>query len=300
MDVGKPNWTPSSFLLYLGGLTVLAAALGSLAYLSARYGSGALVAWALLQLVVLRLVAGGLRRRGAWIAAGVFAVAIVAAWIAFLAVLFTWWGWSVHVGSAGPFAGWHWALWAIELLAVAAAVILMRTFRFPLLLVYVLAGVYLLGTDLVSGGGNWSAVVTLVFGLAFLVAGLAVDPGPRRAYGFWCHLASGLLVGGALLFWWHSSELDWALLATAGVLFILLGGATGRSTWAVLGAAGVLAAATHWTLEWVNVGFSLSAPSRTWVPFVVFAVVGFGFVALGLALDRRRGRSTSAPVQAAP
>jgi hypothetical protein len=288
VEVRKPIWTSSSVLLYVGGLTVLVSALGSLAYLSTRYGDGALVAWSLLPLGVLLAVARWLRARGEWVAAGVFAFSWVAAWIAFLGILFTWWGWTDNTSSG--FRGWHWALWAVELLGIAAASVIRRTFRFPFVSVYILLGVYVFVTDVISGGGNWSAVVTLFIGLVYLGVGVSVDHGARRPYGFWWHLVSGLLVGGALLFWWHTTETDWALLATSSVVFVLIAGATWRSSWAVLGIGGFLAASTHWTAEWVNTGISFSSADRTWVPFVVFAVVGFFFVVLGLYLGWRRGR----------
>jgi hypothetical protein len=300
VEVRKPIWSPSSFLLYAGGFLVLAASNGSLAYLSTTYSDGALVAWSLLPLVVLLAVATFLRRRGQWIAGGVFAFTWVSTWATFLGILFNWWGWQLDTGSSSAFGGWNWALWAIELLVIAAAAVMLRLFRFPLLFVYVLVAVYLFVTDVISGGGSWSAVVTLFIGIVYLFVGLSVDRGPRRAYGFWWHLVSGLLIGGALLFWWHSSEADWALLATASVLFILLAGASWRSSWAVLGAAGLIAAASHWTVEWVSAGFSIFAPNRTWVPFVVFAVVGFFFVVLGLYLAWRRRRREPAPPPPTP
>ncbi|HEY2372345.1 MAG TPA: hypothetical protein VGH82_07330 [Gaiellaceae bacterium] len=296
MEVRKPIWTSSTFLLYAGGFAVLFAALGSLTYLSSSYGKGSLVAWSLLPLVVLLAVARWLRARGEWVAAGIFAFSWVAAWIAFLGLLFSWWGWTDNTGT-GPFRGWHWALWAVEVLAIAVATVVRRTFRFPLVSIYILVGAYLLVTDVISGGGNWSAFVTLFIGLVYLGVGVSVDGGSRRPYGFWWHLVSGLLVGGALLFWWHSTETDWALLATASVVFMLIAGATWRSSWAVLGALGFLAASTHWTIEWVSAGFSFTSPGRSWVPFVVLAVVGFFFVVVGLYLGWRRGKH--APVSLA-
>jgi hypothetical protein len=299
VEVRKPIWTSSSFLLYAGGFAVLVAALGSLAYLSSSYGKGALVAWSLLPLFVLLAVARALRSRGVWVAAGVFAFTWVGAWIAFLALLFSWWGWTDNTAH-GFFRGWHWALWAVEVLTIVAATVMRRTFRFSLVSVYILVGVYLLVTDVVSGGGNWSAVVTLVIGLVYLGVGVSVDRGARRPYGFWWHLVSGLLVGGALLFWWHSSETDWALLATASVAYMLIAGATWRSSWAALGALGFLAASTHWTIEWVSGGFfAFTTPGHTWVPFVVLAVVGFFFVAVGLYLESRHSRRAPAAASSA-
>jgi hypothetical protein len=299
MEIRKPIWTSASVLFYTGALTVLGAATGSLGYLSIHYGKGALAAWALLPLCTLLAVAFGLRRRGRWIAGGVFAFAWVQVWAVFLGILFRWWGWNPGAQHSA-FGGWHWVLWAIVLLAVAAAIVLLRLFRFPFLMLYVLAGGWFVVTDVVSGGGTWTAVVTLVIAIVYLLVGVAVDRGPRRAYGFWWHLAAALLLSGAFLFWWHSSESDWSLVATASVLFILLAGATWRSSWAVLGILGAFAAATHWTGEWVASGFSVFAPDRTWVPFVVYAVVGFFFVVLGLYLDWRRRRGEPAPPPPTP
>jgi hypothetical protein len=299
VSVRKPTWTSASFLLYAGGLTVLISASASLAYLATQYGEGALTAWALLPLTVLLAVALMLQRRGAWIAAGVFAFGAVAMWAAFLGILFTWWGWDSNSGSNNAFEGWNWTLWLLLLLVIAGASAALRTFRFPLIFVYILSSVYLLVTDVISNGGNWSAVVTLFIGLVYLFVGMSVDRGTRNPYGFWWHLSAGFLIGGALLYWWHSSEADWALLATASVLFILLSGITWRSSWAVFGVIGFVAAATHWTIEWVATGYASLVSDRSWVPLVVFAVVGFFFVLLGLHLEwRRRLREPAPPLPA--
>jgi hypothetical protein len=288
--VRKPTWTSSSFLLYAGGLTVFFSANGALGFLAGEYSKGALVAWTLLQLVVLFAVAQWFKRRGEWIAAGLFAVAAVGMWIAFSGTLLNWWGWLPD-DQNDPFSGWHWGTWLLLLLVIVAAAAALRAFRFPLLVVYVLSATYFLVVDILSGGGSWSAVLTLLFGLVYLGAGLTVDGGARRPYGFWLHLFAGLLIGGALLYWWHSSETDYALLATAGVVFVGIASRTGRSSWAVLGVGGFAAAATHWSNEWANSGFSIFAPTRNWVPPLVFAVVGFFWVLLGLLVERRQRRA---------
>lgn len=284
----KPTWTSSSFLLYLGGFIVLASAGGSLAYLATEYGQGALVAWTVLPLAVLLAVSLVFRRRDQWIAAGIFAVATVSIWTVLWGEMFDWWGWT-RSGIAGPFDGLNWAAWLIALLGAGAALVALRRFRFPLLVVFVVEAAYYVVTDLVSNGGSWSAVVTLFIGLVSLVVGVALDGGPRRPYGFWLHVTAGLTIGGALLYWWHSSETDFALLATTAVVYVFVARLTRRSSWAVLGAAGFIAAATHWTIEWTRTPFSsIFAPPRIWVPLVVFAVVGFFFVLLGLIVQRRQ------------
>ena len=64
MDVRKPTWDSSSFLLYLGLFTIAGSMTGAYAYLAGRYGNVAFVGWTLLILAVLLLVAAGLRRGG--------------------------------------------------------------------------------------------------------------------------------------------------------------------------------------------------------------------------------------------
>jgi hypothetical protein len=299
MVVAKPRWTTSSYLLYAGGLIVLVAALGALGYLSSRYGAAAYAGWAALILVVFTGIGLAFKREGRWIAAGIFGFGSLIAWAAFVAALYAWFGWLHSVSPSSPFAGFSVARLSFELLVLAAVFDDMRRFRFPLMASVGVFVAWFFVTDLISGGGNWSAVVTLFIGLVYLFAGMSVDRGPRSPYGFWWHLWAGFLIGGALLYWWHSSEADWALLATASVVFILLSGITWRSSWAVLGVIGFLAAATHWTIEWVATGIFNLTTDRNWVPLVVFAVVGFFFVLLGLYLDwRRRRREPAMPLPA--
>ena len=93
MGVLKPVWTTSSFLIYLGGVTVLVSALVALSYLSGQYGDFAYVCWTLLVLVVLKAIALGFRRRGLWLTGGIFGFATVLAFAAFVAALWKWFGW---------------------------------------------------------------------------------------------------------------------------------------------------------------------------------------------------------------
>ena len=118
-----------------------------------------------------------------------------------------------------------------------------------------------------------------------------MDAGAARPYGFWLHLAAGLLIGGSLLWFWHGGNVEWTLIAIAAVVFVLFSQAAGRSSWAVLGAVGLLLASVHFALEWTHVRVIFftggSAAERPWVPPLVFTCLGFVLVGLGLALSRR-------------
>jgi hypothetical protein len=285
----KPVWTTSSFLLYIGGLTVLAAALTALSYLAGGYGDFAYVFWALLVLVVLKAIALGFRRRGLWLIGGLFGFATVIAFAAFVAAVWKWFGWLPTLSGASPFQGFHPGLLTLVLLVFLAALASLPVYRFPLLMVIVTATWAFFVIDLISGGGNWSAVVALLTGLFYLAVGAGIDASDSRPFGFWVHFAAAVLIGGALLHWWHSGDTHWALVALFGFVYIGIGAGTRRSVWAVLGALGFLAATEHFASAWTSGGVQLgpTVPSHDWVPALVFAVVGFFFVALGLAAARR-------------
>ena len=282
MEARKPRWTTASFLLYAGGLTVLGAAIAALAYLSGLYGSAAFAGWAALVLVVLYAVAGAFDRQDRWLAAGIFAFASVIAWAVFVAALWSWFGWLSGVSS---FSSFSFSRLVLELLVLAAALGDMRRFRFLLIAsVAVFVGWFFV-IDLLSGGGNWTAVLTLLVGLVYLAAGSASD-GPAA---FWLHFAAGLLIGGSLLYWFHSSEFDWALISVGALVFVAIAYGSKRSSWAVFGTLGLLAAGTHFSAAWGHKtviavgGFSVSSSFQGWVPALVFAFVGFLLVFLGFA-----------------
>jgi hypothetical protein len=243
---------------------------------------------------VLYVLAHALRRRGRWLTAGIFAFASVIAWAVFVGALWVWFGW-LHAGSAGqaPFRGFSVARLSLELLVLAAALDDRRRFRFPFITSILVVVGWLFVTDLVSGGGAWSAVVTLLMGLAYLAAGGSSE----RPSAFWLSLGAGLLVGGSLIYWWHSSDWNWALVAVAALVYVRIARSTGRSSWAVLGALGLLAASTHYAAEWSRTSaFGVISPdgehtSRGWVPPLVFAFTGFLLLALGLLAARRRSAS---------
>jgi hypothetical protein len=303
----KPIWTSSTFLVYTGGLTVLLGGLFALGYLAANYGSGAEAGWALLVLVLLYGIAHGLRVRDRPIAAGIFAFASVIAWAVFLVFLFEWWGWN---GVHGSFGHWSWSRLVLWLLILGAAWDDRRRFRFPFIrLISAVVG-YLFIVDLITAGGNFTAAVTFIVGAAYLLIGTI----HRTPSSFWLHLVGGLLIGGAIIYWAHTGDGDFAVVSIVALIYVLVAYATRRSTWAVLGTIGFYIATIHYLIgspTAIAEGFfgfggsctattfseSCTSPSSgisPWSPALAFGLLGFFLVLLGL-LGRRRTAATLEP-----
>jgi hypothetical protein len=290
VEVVHPRWSAWSFLVYAGGLTVLGATGSWFAYLGATSGDAGFAGWTLLVFALLAAVAAGFRQATRPVAAGVFAFIAVIAYVAFLGALWTWFGWESSSVTSSSFSGFHFARLVLELLWLVAALIALRRFRFPLLVVQAVLAGWILVTDLISNGGGWSAVVTLFVGLCYLAVAVGVDAGPGRPYGFWLHVGAGLLIGGSLLWFWHGGGVEWTLIAIASVVYVFFSQLVGRSSWAVLGTVGLLLASVHFALDWTHVRVVFfsggSGSSRPWVPPLVFTCLGFLLVALGLAISR--------------
>ena len=175
----------------------------------------------------------------------------------------------------------------------------------------VAAGAWFFITDLLSNGGNWSAIVTIAVGLALLGAALVVDAGEARPGAFWLHVVSGLTIGGGLLWFFHESDLDWMLVALAGLCYIALGERLARSSWIVLGAWGLLQMASHFAEKWsafadffffpffylfpFSLGFTeFGKPDRhPWAGPLIYAALGAVFFLMALLLARRRADSAT-------
>jgi hypothetical protein len=296
-------WSSASFLVYLGGLTVFGATGSLLTVQAVEHGAGGLVFWAVLVLAVLSALAFWFRGTGHFVTAGLLALSSVAAFVTAFGALLDWFGWLPSI--ADGFRGFHFWLLVLELATVAAAAVALSIFRFPLLVFVVAGSAWYFTTDLLSGGGNWSAFVTLAIGLVLLGVATTVDGGPSRPYGFWLHVVSGLTIGSALLWFFHEGNFDWILIAIAALLYISLGDRLMRSSWVVLGAWGFLQSADHFAGKWSDVGssFPFYFPFRfvfgfettgndedrhPWAAPFTFAVVGFVFIGIALYLARRR------------
>jgi hypothetical protein len=294
MEAIRPRWATWSYLLYAGGFVLLGAAGALLSFFSGHYVHGKV---ALLSFVVFfgfAFVARALHRDGGHpIAAGLFGYISVTLFGAFLIALWTWFGWLGNTSSA--FRGFEVSRLSLVLLVLIAALIALRIFRFPLLMLTVVQLTWFFVTDLLSGGGDWSAVVTFLVGLVFLAWGRSVDGGPNRSYGMWLHVGAGLTIGGSLLWFLHHGHFEWALIVVASLLFVKLADVFERSSWAVFGSIGIVAAAAHYAVAYSHASFALipsssavsSGGSRGWVPSLVFGIAGALLLVLGGLLARR-------------
>jgi hypothetical protein len=290
VEIIQPRWATWTFLLYAGGFTILGAALGWLSYFSSKTGNGGYVLMALLVFALLASVGERFKRTGHPITAGIFAFTALVAFVALVGGAWTWFGWLSY-GSSSSFSGFHLSRLLAELLWVAAVAVALLRYRFPLLVLQLTLSIWLIVTDFISGGGDWSAVVTLLVGFCFLGTALLLDLGATRPYGFWFHVAAGVLIGGSLVYLMHGGTIEWLLIAIAAVAYIGLAQLFGRSSWAVLGVWGLLLAAAGLTRDWTGIEISLFGPSgggRGWLPPLVFACAGVLMVLLGLVAARKR------------
>jgi hypothetical protein len=290
--VNRAGWATGSFLWYTGALTALVAAAAWLGVISDDHGQGAFAGWSVLFWALAELLAFALLARGHRVLAGLFGFVGLGLFALMVGAFFSWFGW---LPDDKPLGGFHIGILALQLLVLIAAFVDLGIFKFPLFAL-VLAGLgWYFVTDLVSSGGNWSAWVTLFVGLFLFVMGLANDGGDTRPYGFWVHVVAGLTIGGALLYWWHSSDFEWALIIVVGLVFMAVGAGIRRSSYAVLGTIGLFLATWHYALGG-NPGSSSSdllfrdePPSgpASWAGPVAFLCLGLFLAVVGLVLWRR-------------
>ena len=281
-----------SFLAYTGALTALIAALAWLGVISGDHGQGAFAGWSVLFWALAEVLAFALLGRGHRVLAGLFGFVGLGLFALMIGAFFSWFGWLPH---DKPLGGFHIGILALQLIVLIAASIGLGIFKFPLFSL-VLAGLgWYFVTDLVSSGGNWSAWVTLFVGLFLFVMGLANDGGDTRPYGFWVHVVAGLTIGGALLYWWHSSDFQWALIIVVGLVFMAVGAGIRRSSYAVLGTIGLFLATWHYALGGNpgtvsgNLVFGDEPPSgpASWAGPVAFLCLGLFLALLGMVFWRR-------------
>jgi len=298
-------WSGASFLAYLGGFTILFATGALLAVLAGDRGAAGFVLLALLVLAVSLVLAFGALITGHRVTAGLFALTAVVSVVVFAGSLLNWFGWLDNPDFA--LSGFDLARFFLELLAIVASAFALAVFRFPLFVLFLAASIYFLVADLISNGGDWTAILSILIGLVFLAAAVGIDLGESSYYGLWLHVAAGLVIGGGLLWFLHDGDVDFILVAVIALAYMAIGDGLARSSWIVLGAWGLLQAAEHFAAKWSSVGdflffflpfpfFPFQEPSfeeevssaHEWAGPLVFVAAGLVFTALALTLARRR------------
>ena len=277
--------------MYTGALTVLASALWLDSNLSNHYSSAGFVGWAALVFAIAAACARAFRGAGRPLLAGLFAFVSVGLFAVAIGAIEDWWGW---LARDSPLHGFHWSLLLLEVLTLIAALRALRIFRHPLLMLAAAGVGWYFVTDVLSSGSNWSAWVSLLYGLVLLM----VAGGVNRVYAFWLHVVSGLTIGGALLFFWHKTDWNFILLGLTGLLYILFGAGRRRSSWTVIGAFGLFLTTVHFVDKWfgdvnpLNLIFGYDEePKHDWARPLSFVVLGFAYVLLGvLVAGRERHR----------
>ena len=315
MSAVRAAWSSTSFLVYAGGLTLLFAVVWLLVTLGDDYQEAAFAGWSALVFLTLAAAALAARRTGQDLVAGLLALSAVVGLTVFVGAVEDWFGW-LPGDEDSVFGGFRPAFLLLQLVAVAASFVALAIFRFPLLVFPAVAATWFFVTDLISGGGSWSAIVSIGIGLILLLIALGVDADPEtRPYGLWLHVAAGGAIGGGLLWFFHEGDLEWILVGVAGLGYIVLGDRLLRSSWVVLGAWGVLQTAAHFAAKWsyldpfafffvlpfyfllpafVGDETSLEPTGHEWAAPLVFAVYALALIAIGLFLARRR-RALPAP-----
>ena len=284
-DALRPRWSSASALVYIGGFVVLSATGSLLGFLEDDHGTGALVGYSLLATAVAIVLALGLQERNRPVAAGVLATLAVVFLIVVVGALEVWIGILDDDPSSG---GWQPALLLVELLTIAAALVALRRFRAPLLVLPIAIAFAVAVIDL--GAEEYTAILA---GLVLIAAGHAVDRAGLRPYGMWPHLVGGATFGGGVLAL-VDGDAGWILAGLLSIAYVTGGYAFGRASYAVLGAMGILATTTYFIqdgLSFVSIFVPLEVGepgggTEPWQIALYYVVAGLLILALGLAGDR--------------
>jgi hypothetical protein len=102
------------------------------------------------------------------------------------------------------------------------------------------------------------------------------------------HVVAGLTIGGALLYWWHSSDFQWALIIVVGLLFMAVGAGIRRSSYAVIGTVGLVLATGHYSIgETFGLASDTPRAPTSWAGPVAFLCLGVFLALVGMVLWRR-------------
>jgi hypothetical protein len=284
-DALRPRWSSASALVYIGGFVVLFATAALLGILEDDHGTGALVGYSLLATAVAIVLALGLQESNRPVAAGVLATLAVTFFVVVVGALEVWIGILDDDPSGGD---WQPALLLVELLTIVASLVALRRFRAPLLVLPIAIAFSVAVIDV--GAEEYTAILA---GLILIAAGYSVDRAGRPPYAMWLHLVGGASFGGGVLAF-VDGDAGWVIVGLLSIAFVVGGYAFGRSSYAVLGALGILATTTYFIqdgLSYVSffVPFEVGEPeggTDPWQIALYYIFAGLLILALGLVGDR--------------
>ena len=283
-DPLRPRWSSESALVYIGATVALFATTSLLGILSEDNGDAALVGYSALATAAALALALALQHTGRLVAAGVLATLAVVFFAVFAGALET------LIGILDDFGDndWTFGRFLLEFLTIVAALVALRRFRAPLL---VLPVALVFWFALVDFGAE--EVMSIVAGLVLVAAGHAVDRAGREPFGFWLHLVGGLAFGGGVLALVDGNA-GWILVGALSVAYVLGAYTFSRSSYAVLGAIGILATTTHFIQDGlafvgVFVPVEIGDPNGgidPWQIALYYVCAGLLILGLGLLGDR--------------
>jgi hypothetical protein len=286
-DALRPRWSSESALVYIGAIVALFATTSLLGILSEDHGDAALVGYSALATAAALALALALQHTGRAVAAGVLAALAVVFFAVFAGALET------LIGILDDFGNNDWTLgrFLLELLTIVAAIVALRRFRAPLLVLPVALVFWFALVDI-----GPEEVMSIVAGVVLVAAGHAVDRAGREPFGFWLHLVGGLAFGGGVLALVDGNA-GWILVGVLSVAYVLGAYTFSRSSYAVLGAIGILATTTHFIQDGlafvgVFVPVEIGDPNGgidPWQIALYYVCAGLLILGLGL-LGERFGR----------
>ena len=221
-----------------------------------------------------------LQRAGRAVAAGVLAALTVVFFAVFAGSVETLIGILDDFGSND----WTFGRFLLEVLTMGAALVALRRFRAPLLVLPLALVFWFVLVDLGA-----EKVMSIVAGLVLVAAGHAVDRAGREPFGFWLHVVGGLAFGGGVLALVDGNA-GWILVGALSIAYVFGAYTFGRSSYAVLGAIGILATTTHFIQDGlafvgVFVPVEIGDPNGGIDPWqIALWYVGAGLLILGLGL----------------
>jgi hypothetical protein len=157
------------------------------------------------------------------------------------------WGQFGKPGTVQGFYVWIKGSWVfMEIAAILAALIALRFYPFPFIVVIIGVALWFLSMDLapwIAGKehADWETrrQVSLWFGLATLVVAWIVDVRRRGDFAFWLHLFGMMTFWCAVTFTSDGTTLQKALYCAMNVLLLFLSVFLGRKVYAVFGVIGI-------------------------------------------------------------